>query len=211
IAKGFRQLGQFAQDGRQLGQRARLFPQLCQHPRQFGKIKPLVFRQQQTQRGVQLGESFLDADEVANQSAGLGRLGEFLNQRLHRGVSRDPIRSQFHDRGTECLHVIAVPFLACVVADCLERSPRVVQRREVFENLAPGRRDSVLGKIVTVLQRPFQTPERRLQKSENGSLKCPRLRQRVLSVVGREGLFPTGGFLPCPLERLVLCIQLGGE
>src|SRR6185369_10728128 len=160
---------------------------------------------------VQLGESFLNADEVANQWAGLGRLGELLDQRLYRGVSRNPIRSQIHDRGTEYLHVIAAPFPASVVADCLERSPRVVQRREVFENLAPGRRDSVLGKIVAVLQRPFQPPERRLQESKNGSLKCLRLRQRVLSVVRREGLFPTGGFLERPLERLVLCIQPGGE
>ena len=170
-----------------------------------------MLRQKRAEHRVQPGKTLVDGGEVLHERAGLGQWGELMNQRLHRCVRRAPIRSQFHYIGTECLHVIASPVLACVVADPLERSLRLLLRGKLSEYPAPRRSDRVLREIVSVLQRLFQTPESRLQKSENGFLKRVGLREGILSIVGRERLFPCGGFLLCLRERMGCCIQFGGQ
>ena len=65
--------------------------------------------------------------------------------------------------------------------------------------------------IVSVVQRASQTPEPRLKKTENGFLKCLRLRKGIVGVVGREWFFPRHGCLLCLRECASLGIQFAGQ
>src|SRR5262249_27253169 len=107
--------------------------------------------------------------------------------------------------------VVASPFLSSVFACSLECALRLVLCGKLLENPAPGRRDGVLRKIVSRLQGLFQTPEGRLQESEDGFFEGLRVSQRVLSVIDGEWLFPPCGFLLRLRESMSFGIQFTGK
>ena len=93
------------------------------------------------------------------------RLGKRTEQRLDRWVRDAMVGLQFCHQSSECVHVVHAPIACDLAAQSLPFGLGLVGLGQIAKNLAPGRRNRVLRKIVARLKRPFKPPEPRMQKT----------------------------------------------